>query len=176
MRSCPDFTERYNAKFAKAPRRADNLHRPMNIEPDRLRDVFCFRDERSLARSWHSPMNVSGSSWLRMRSRAGCRANMSIPMPSRMGDLRSAGRVSRSPTPSSTRISASPTPRSPRTNISARFWSTSKPSRTSRSQKTPRRQTGDTLSTYRQTQRWLELKAGTRAKEKAETPASLAAE
>ena len=42
----PSFTESYNAKFAKAPRRADNLHRPMNIEPDRLRDVFCFRDER----------------------------------------------------------------------------------------------------------------------------------
>lgn len=42
----PSFTERYNAKFAKAPRRADNLHRSMNIEPDRLRDVFCFRDER----------------------------------------------------------------------------------------------------------------------------------
>lgn len=40
------FTERYNAKFAKAPRRADNLHRPMNIEPDLLRDVFCYRDER----------------------------------------------------------------------------------------------------------------------------------
>ena len=42
----PGFTERYNAKFAKIPRRADNLHRPMNIEPDRLRDVFCFQDER----------------------------------------------------------------------------------------------------------------------------------
>ncbi len=42
----PSFTDRYNAKFAKAPRRADNLHRLMNIEPDRLRDVFCFRDER----------------------------------------------------------------------------------------------------------------------------------
>lgn len=42
----PAFTDRYNAKFAKTPRRADNLHRPMNIEPDRLRDVFCFRDER----------------------------------------------------------------------------------------------------------------------------------
>ena len=42
----PGFTDRYNVKFAKAPCRADNLHRPMNIEPDRLRDVFCFRDER----------------------------------------------------------------------------------------------------------------------------------
>lgn len=42
----PAFTEHYNAKFAKAPCRANNLHRSMNIEPDRLRDVFCFRDER----------------------------------------------------------------------------------------------------------------------------------
>ena len=47
----PGFTERYNARFAKAPRRADNLHRPMNIEPDRLRDVFCFRDERYVDRN-----------------------------------------------------------------------------------------------------------------------------
>jgi len=46
----PAFTDRYNAKFAKAPRRADNLHRPMNIEPDRLRDVFCFRDERLVSK------------------------------------------------------------------------------------------------------------------------------
>ena len=29
---------------------ADNLHRPMNIEPDRLRDVFCFRDERLVSK------------------------------------------------------------------------------------------------------------------------------
>ena len=46
----PSFTERYNAKFAKVPRRADNLHRPMNIEPDRLRDVFCFRDEHLVSK------------------------------------------------------------------------------------------------------------------------------
>lgn len=42
----PGFVARYNAKFAKVPRRPDNQHRPMNIEPDRLRDVFCLRDER----------------------------------------------------------------------------------------------------------------------------------
>ena len=42
----PGFAERYNAKFAKTPRRPDNLHRVLNIEPDRLRDVFCFRDQR----------------------------------------------------------------------------------------------------------------------------------
>ncbi|ASP23262.1 transposase (plasmid) [Antarctobacter heliothermus] len=40
------FVERYNAKFAKAPRRPDNLHRTLNIEPVRLRDILCLRDER----------------------------------------------------------------------------------------------------------------------------------
>ena len=58
----PDFTERFNVKFAKAPRRADNLHRPMNLEPDRLRDVFCFRDERvvgpQLAYSYERQRNI----------------------------------------------------------------------------------------------------------------------
>jgi hypothetical protein len=42
----PSFTDRYITKFAKVPRRADNLHRLMNIEPNRLRDVFAFQDER----------------------------------------------------------------------------------------------------------------------------------
>ena len=30
----PGFTDRYNTKFAKVPRRADNLHQPMNNEPN----------------------------------------------------------------------------------------------------------------------------------------------
>ncbi|MEI4264009.1 ISNCY family transposase [Roseovarius sp. D0-M9] len=42
----PAFTERYNAKFAKAARRPDDLHRALNVEPDRLADILCFRDER----------------------------------------------------------------------------------------------------------------------------------
>jgi hypothetical protein len=42
----PDFTESYNAKFAKVPRRTDDLHRPMIIEPDQLRDVFALQYER----------------------------------------------------------------------------------------------------------------------------------
>lgn len=42
----PGFMERFNAKFSKVARRSDNLHRALNIEPDRLRDVLCFRDER----------------------------------------------------------------------------------------------------------------------------------
>lgn len=42
----PMFMARYNAKFAKTPRRPDNLHRPLNTEPDRLTDILCWRDER----------------------------------------------------------------------------------------------------------------------------------
>ena len=42
----PGFIERYNAKFAKVPRRPDNLHRALNVEPDRLADVLCWRENR----------------------------------------------------------------------------------------------------------------------------------
>ena len=38
----PGFMGRYNAQFAKVPRRADNLHRPLNVEPDRLRDILSY--------------------------------------------------------------------------------------------------------------------------------------
>ena len=42
----PGFVERYNVRFAKAPHRSDDLHRALNVEPDRLRDILCYRDER----------------------------------------------------------------------------------------------------------------------------------
>ncbi|MDD7971026.1 ISNCY family transposase [Roseinatronobacter alkalisoli] len=42
----PDFIDRYNAKFAKAPRRPNDLHRALNVAPDRLADILCLRDER----------------------------------------------------------------------------------------------------------------------------------
>ena len=45
-----DFIERYNAKFAKAPAKPDNLHRALNIEPDRFAEVFCLRDKRYVAK------------------------------------------------------------------------------------------------------------------------------
>ena len=35
-----------NAQFAKAPAKPDNLHRALNVEPDRLDDVLCWRDTR----------------------------------------------------------------------------------------------------------------------------------
>lgn len=36
-----DFMGRYNFKFARAARKPDNLHRALNIEPDRLADTLC---------------------------------------------------------------------------------------------------------------------------------------
>jgi len=42
----PGFIAAFNARFARLPRRPDNLHRPLNVAPERLRDIFCLRDER----------------------------------------------------------------------------------------------------------------------------------
>lgn len=42
----PGFIERYNARFAIVPTRPDDLHRPLNLAPDRLRDVLCKREQR----------------------------------------------------------------------------------------------------------------------------------
>ena len=44
------FTERFNAKFAKAPAKPNDLHRALNIEPDRLSEVFCLRDKRHVTK------------------------------------------------------------------------------------------------------------------------------
>lgn len=46
----PRFTERFNAKFAKAPAKPNDLHRALNIEPDRLSEVFCLRDKRHVTK------------------------------------------------------------------------------------------------------------------------------
>ena len=40
------FKARFNAKFAKAPAKPDNLHRALNVEPDRLAEVLCWRENR----------------------------------------------------------------------------------------------------------------------------------
>ena len=46
----PGFMERYNAKFAKPPARPNDLHRALNVEPDRLAEVFCLRDKRYVSK------------------------------------------------------------------------------------------------------------------------------
>ena len=47
----PEFTERFNSKFAKAPAKPSNLHRALNMEPDRLSEVFCLRDQRHVTKN-----------------------------------------------------------------------------------------------------------------------------
>ncbi|WVT74840.1 ISNCY family transposase [Sinorhizobium chiapasense] len=42
----PRFMERYNRQFAITPARSDDLHRPLNLAPNRLRDVLCKREQR----------------------------------------------------------------------------------------------------------------------------------
>ncbi|MCD7109460.1 ISNCY family transposase [Rhizobium sp. DKSPLA3] len=42
----PDFMEDYNARFAVVPARSDDLHRPMNLAPDRLTEILCKREQR----------------------------------------------------------------------------------------------------------------------------------
>jgi len=42
----PGFMEDYNTRFAVAPARPDDLHRPMNLPPDRLAEILCKREQR----------------------------------------------------------------------------------------------------------------------------------
>lgn len=44
------FKNRYNAQFAKAPAKPDNLHRALNVEPDRLNEVLCSRENRYVSK------------------------------------------------------------------------------------------------------------------------------
>lgn len=41
----PDFKDAFNERFSVAPIRPDNLHRPLNVVPDRLRDILCKREQ-----------------------------------------------------------------------------------------------------------------------------------
>lgn len=42
----PGFMEDYNKRFAIVPARPDDLHRPMNLAPDRLAEILCKREQR----------------------------------------------------------------------------------------------------------------------------------
>ena len=42
----PGFMARFNARFAVAPARPSDLHRPLNVAPDRLRRILCHRERR----------------------------------------------------------------------------------------------------------------------------------
>ncbi|MBP1806929.1 ISNCY family transposase [Rubellimicrobium aerolatum] len=42
----PGFLARHNGRFARVPARPDDLHRPLDLTPERLRDILCWRDQR----------------------------------------------------------------------------------------------------------------------------------
>lgn len=42
----PGFMEDYNRRFAVAPARSHDLHRPMNLASDRLAEILCKREQR----------------------------------------------------------------------------------------------------------------------------------
>jgi transposase len=46
----PGFMARFNARFAVAPARPDDRHRPLNLAPDRLRAILCRRERRYVSR------------------------------------------------------------------------------------------------------------------------------
>ena len=70
------FKARFNAKFAKAPAKPDNLHRALNVEPDRLAEVLCWRETDTSESSLHFPMTASGSCSRKARSHAAWSASM----------------------------------------------------------------------------------------------------
>lgn len=42
----PEFMEQYNIRFGRSPRGQEDAHRPLNMAPDRLRDILCKREQR----------------------------------------------------------------------------------------------------------------------------------
>ncbi len=42
----PGFIKDYNTRFAVTPARPDDLHRPINLAPDRLMEILCKREQR----------------------------------------------------------------------------------------------------------------------------------
>jgi len=42
----PGFVADYNARFAIVPARSEDLHRPLNLPPDRLTEILCKREQR----------------------------------------------------------------------------------------------------------------------------------
>jgi hypothetical protein len=42
----PGFMEDYNQRFAIAPARSDDLHRQLNLAPERLQEILCKREQR----------------------------------------------------------------------------------------------------------------------------------
>ncbi|WP_416235340.1 ISNCY family transposase [Nitrospirillum sp. BR 11164] len=46
----PGFMERFNGRFAVAPARPEDVHRPLTVSTERLRDILCWRERRYVGR------------------------------------------------------------------------------------------------------------------------------
>ncbi|WP_422394480.1 ISNCY family transposase [Nitrospirillum amazonense] len=46
----PGFMERFNGRFAVAPARPEDVHRPLTVSAERLRDILCWRERRYVGR------------------------------------------------------------------------------------------------------------------------------
>ena len=138
------FKERHNAKFAKAPAKPDNLHRALNVEPDRLADVLCWRENRYVGKQltfYYDRKRIMLEESDITRGLIGKYVDTYAFVDGRF-EVRSKGRSL--PYKSSTWISASPTQRSPTTSDRALFLNTSKrcktpPRPSRRCARTPRR-------------------------------------
>ena len=102
----PGFMARFNARFAVAPARPGDLHRPLNVAPDRLRASSASGSGAMSASSSRSAMSASGSCWSETRRRSGWPGSTSTPTPSRTAGWRCAGTACPCPTRPSTRTSA----------------------------------------------------------------------
>ena len=47
----PGFLVRHNLRFAQAPDRPENLHRPVNLPASRVAEILCIRDQRQVGAS-----------------------------------------------------------------------------------------------------------------------------
>jgi len=100
------FKERFNAQFAKAPAKPDNLHRALNVEPDRLDDVLCWRDTRYVGKQLTFSYDRKRIMLEESDTTRGLVANTSTPTRLWMVGSKCAQKAAPCPTISSTWISA----------------------------------------------------------------------
>lgn len=68
----------FNQRFAKVPTRPDDLHRALNVAPDRLRDVLCKREQRYVGQQLSFSYERGKSCLRRTSFRAAWSASTSI--------------------------------------------------------------------------------------------------
>jgi Winged helix-turn helix len=93
----PVFTARFNARFATPAAHPRDMHRPLNIAPNRLAEVLCWREQRHVGQQLAFSYDARESSWMRPISPAGSPANTSTLTPSPTVVSMCAGKACRCP-------------------------------------------------------------------------------